>query len=167
MAPRNKSMRRRIAVSILAAVLLVGLYSMIFSFSGQDGEESGSISRYVSEKCVEVANTLVGNKWTKVFKDSLAEYLEHPIRKLAHFSEYACMGILVYTLLRQWRAGNKKTYLLVALWVCLSAMGDEFHQTFVPGRSGNPFDVCLDTCGGCFGIFLSVITEKCIPRLKR
>lgn len=150
----------------MAAVLLVGLYSLLFSFSGQDGEASSSVSRRVSEKCVEIANNLTGNEWTHGFKESLAEDLEHPIRKLAHFSEYACMGMLVYILLRQWRSGDNKMYMQVLVWVCVSAIADELHQTFVPGRDGNVLDVCLDTCGGIFGIFIMRITEKCIGRFR-
>ena len=37
--------------------------------------------------------------------------------------------------------------------VFLSAAGDEFHQTFISGRSGNFGDVLLDTAG-ITGIFL-------------
>lgn len=34
----------------MAAILLVLLYRLIFVFSGQDGEESGSLSAMISEK---------------------------------------------------------------------------------------------------------------------
>lgn len=37
------------AVSVMAAILLVLLYRLIFVFSGQDGEESGSLSAMISE----------------------------------------------------------------------------------------------------------------------
>ena len=149
---------RRILVSAAAAVLLAALYSMIFRFSAQDAEESGSLSQFVSEKCVDIVNVLTGSRWSEVKKAGLAEYIEHPVRKLAHFSEYACMGVLVYVLLSQWLKKGARRNLLTAVWVFLSAAGDEFHQYFVPGRYASFMDVLLDTCGGVFGMLFCICT---------
>ena len=91
-----KNNKKKIAVSVVAAILLVLLYLLIFAFSGQDGEKSGSLSSMISEKCAELLNAISGKHWTQNVIDSMAAYFEHPIRKLAHFSEYACMGVLLY-----------------------------------------------------------------------
>ncbi len=163
---QTESITRKIIVSIVSGILLLTLYSLIFSFSDQDAEQSGSLSRMISEKCVEIFNDLSGNGWTERVIEEWAEYFEHPIRKFAHFAEYACMGVLVYTLLRQWMKRTKRLYLITTLWVFLSAAGDEFHQLFVPGRWGSFADVCLDTCGGIFGILCCVLLEKCYRRFK-
>ena len=48
------------AVSVMAAILLVLLYLLIFAFSGQNGEESGSLSAMISEKCAELLNAISG-----------------------------------------------------------------------------------------------------------
>lgn len=154
-------------VTVPAAVLLLALYMLIFGFSAQDGEQSGSLSQMISEKCVEFINTLSGRHWSRVFMENLAEYFEHPIRKLAHFSEYACMGVLVFVILSQWLERGKRRYLLNVLWVFLSAAADEFHQYFVPGRYASFADVCLDTCGGVFGILLCLFVRKTISKGKR
>lgn len=45
----RSSKKRKMAVSVMAAILLVLLYRLIFVFSGQDGEESGSLSAMISE----------------------------------------------------------------------------------------------------------------------
>lgn len=156
---RNVIPYKKIAVSVAAAVFLVLLYAIIFSFSAQDGEESGGLSHYIAEKCVELFNSMTGKRWSQVVVDGWTAYWEHPIRKLAHFSEYACMGILVYILWRPWKARNKRLYLLAVLWVAVSAAGDEFHQLFVPGRYGSPADVLLDTFGGMFGVWVCVMAE--------
>lgn len=163
----DKDRRRRKAVTAVAGFLLFLLYLMIFSFSGQNGEQSGGLSRMISEKCVELINSLSGRHWTLLVREELAAYFEHPIRKLAHFSEYACMGILVYTMARPWMDRGRKLYGLVILWVFLSAAGDEFHQLFVPGRYGSFADVCLDTCGGCFGVLLSQWADRILSSPKR
>lgn len=155
------------AVTIVAAVVLLLLYSLIFSFSDQDAEQSGSLSYMISEKCVAFLNTLSGKNWTTVFQQELALYFEHPIRKLAHFAEYAFMALLVYTMWRPWIARGKKLYVLVMVWVFISAAGDEIHQLFVPGRYGSLADVLLDTSGGAFGVLFCVILEKRFTRKHR
>lgn len=159
-------MGRRGLVTLAAAVLLGALYSLIFRFSAQDGGESGSLSRMISEKCVEFANWLSGSGWNAAREAELAEWLEYPLRKLAHFSEYACMGILVYTLWSQWIARRKPLCALTVVWVFLSASGDEFHQYFVPGRCASFTDVLLDTCGGASGMLFSLAVCALYRKLK-
>lgn len=156
----NRGLLRRCLISAAATMLLLLLYGIIFSFSAQDAEESGSISYLVSEKCVEIADSVSGRNWTEDFKETIIRQIEHPIRKLAHFSEYACMGVLICTLCRQWQKRSRGLYLLMILWVFISAAADEFHQYFVPGRWSSPADVLLDTCGGAFGILFCILLEK-------
>ena len=78
--------------------------------------------------------------------------MEHPVRKMAHFSEYACMGALLFLLWSQWIRQGWVLRILVTVWVLLSAAADEFHQYFVPGRYASVADVLLDTCGGVCGM---------------
>lgn len=163
-AGKQGAVLKKYLITVAAGVLLFLLYGMIFAFSAQDAEESGSVSRYVSEKCVEAADILSGRTWTEAFKEALEARIEHPIRKLAHFSEYACMGILVYTLWRQWKRRGRGLYLLTVIWVFLSAAGDELHQYFIPGRWASPADVLLDTCGGVFGMLMCIFLESILER---
>lgn len=78
-----KNNKKKIAVSVVAAILLVLLYLLIFAFSGQDGEESGSLSSMISEKCAELLNAISRETLDTECVDSMAAYFEHPIRKLA------------------------------------------------------------------------------------
>lgn len=142
------------------------LYLMIFNFSEQDGEQSGSLSQMISEKCAEIINILSGKHWSDAVVAGWAEYFEHPIRKLAHFTEYACMGVLVYVLWSQWLRQGRRLYCLTVLWVLVSAAGDEIHQLFVPGRYGSPADVLLDTCGGAFGMLLCILAYRIYRRRR-
>lgn len=121
---------------------------------------SGNLSHLISQKCVELINSLTGRNWTEVFMESLADYFENPVRKLAHFAEYALMGALLYIMWRPWKERNYKLYLLIVLWVFVSAAGDELHQLFVPGRYGSAADVLLDTLGGFCGMLCCVFIEK-------
>lgn len=52
---------------------------------------------------------------------------------------------------------------------CLSlcffyACSDEFHQLFVPGRSGEFRDVCIDLLGSCIGLLLFFLLKKVVHR---
>jgi VanZ family protein len=82
--------------------------------------------------------------------------LHHYIRKTGHFLGYGAVG---FTFLRAWlhtldRRGRRsltawrlQSSLLAILSTALVASGDEFHQTFIPSRTGSPMDVLLDTIG--------------------
>lgn len=158
---------KRILITAVTAVLLGLLYSVIFGFSAQDAEQSGSLSLQLSGKCAEILNSLSGGRWSSDELYEMAEVLEHPLRKLAHFSEYGCMGVLVYVLLSQWTAGGRKRYLLTMLWVFLSAAGDELHQYFVPGRYASFSDVMLDTGGGVCGMLFCVLAAVLYEKGRR
>lgn len=165
--PVNREKSRKWLVTIVTGIFLLVLYAVIFSFSAQDGEESGSLSALLSELCVGFLNAVSGKHWTEQFMGALASYFEHPIRKLAHFGEYAMMGVLVYILLRQWRDRSRRLYCVIIIWVFLSAASDELHQYFVPGRYSSFADVLLDTSGGIFGIWCMTILEKHIRKQKK
>lgn len=152
--------KRKILVSILSGILLLLLYGVIFSFSAQDGKKSGSVSTEVAKRCVEVVNVVGRKNWTQASKKAMIQSFEHPVRKTAHFLEYTCMGLLVNILLGQWLPAGKRRYFLTILWIFLSASADEFHQLFVPERSGNFVDVLIDTSGGTFGLLLCILVTK-------
>lgn len=162
----NPGMLKKILITVPAAILLLALYVVIFGFSAQDAEQSGSLSMRISESAVELLNSLVGGRWSRQFLEELALYFEHPVRKLAHFGEYMCVGILVHMIWSQWMKRGKGLYLLTVIWVFVSGALDEFHQLFVPGRWGSFADVCLDTCGGAFGLLLCVVLGKLWKRRK-
>lgn len=141
----------RMGYTILASLALFALYCVIFGFSAQDGETSGGLSLRISRMGIEFWNELTGKNWTEGVIARAAAYFEHPLRKLAHFAEYAVMGALVHSLWACWGRRGKKWLFVSGIWVMVSAAADELHQYFVPGRSGNLPDVLLDTCGGIFG----------------
>lgn len=159
-------MKKKLLITIPAVFLLVGLYCLIFSFSSDEGEESSSKSHLVSQTCVEIVNQVTGRKWTQAVKNQLADYYEHPIRKLAHFSEYCLMGILLFVIWSQWIPRNRVFCCLILAWVFLSAGADEIHQLFVNGRDGNMIDVLIDTLGGAFGLFVSFRIARLFRRRR-
>jgi VanZ family protein len=76
-------------------------------------------------------------------------FLHHIIRKSAHLTEYFIFSMLI---LRGIRAGQKGLHLrwvlVTILIVACYASLDEYHQSFVPGRTAAVGDVLIDTTGG-------------------
>lgn len=76
------------------------------------------------------------------------ETLNFAARKLAHFSEYAILFSLAYWVCRsRFKVTAKIALPLVLASVILFAISDEFHQSFVPGRSPQVRDVLIDSLG--------------------
>lgn len=70
--------------------LLITIFVLIFNFSSQNGEESGSLSKMVTEKIV---NTLPYIKDLDFDdKEKIIENGEIIVRKLAHLSIYTLVG---------------------------------------------------------------------------
>jgi VanZ family protein len=83
------------------------------------------------------------------------EVLHHYVRKSGHFVGYGMLGLLW---LRSWwismpRASFGLKAVLTVLGTGLVASADEFHQFFLPNRTGIPSDVLLD-CSGAVALLL-------------
>lgn len=78
------------------------------------------------------------------------------VRKLAHVTLYAVLGILTAWAMMAFQLTKRK----VVLWAVLIGAGyaitDEFHQLFVQGRSGEFPDVLIDTTGAVIGVLTAV-----------
>jgi len=88
------------------------------------------------------------------------------VRKAAHFSLYALLGILWYAPMYSWTNGAKKSACLSWMATALYAVSDEIHQKFVPGRSGELRDVLIDSAGAAVGILLVYVIVKIILRKR-
>lgn len=73
--------------------------------------------------------------------------------KFFHMLEYGIFGLLLARAFKnsssQFLMGN--FLILTCLVSCLYGITDEFHQSFVPGRESNVWDVLFDTIGAFFG----------------
>ena len=80
------------------------------------------------------------------------------LRKLAHFTEFACLGLLLCWL---WSMLHAKKWQLWGLLcgICAAAI-DETIQCFVPDRGPAIKDVGIDTLGVCLGIVIIYIIRK-------
>ena len=150
-------------INILRAILIILLLIMfgtIFNFSNQNGDKSGSLSREVTEKVTQNINSI--QKLEKSEKEKVLNKIEHHIRKLAHFSLYFTVGILAMSLMSTFDLKNIKRAEISLGISALYAVTDEFHQLFVPGRSGQVKDVLLDSCGAAVGLLILLLVTMLI-----
>ena len=77
-------------------------------------------------------------------------------RKLAHLTEYAILGFLAARAFRtsERTAINSRWFLISLAIIVVYALGDEYHQTFVPTRTGSIYDSFIDMAGGLFALIL-------------
>lgn len=74
------------------------------------------------------------------------------LRKSAHITEYAVLAILTCRVFSHKKTGR---YLLASFCLAvLYAMSDEWHQTFVIGRTGALLDVAIDSFGAMLGLII-------------
>jgi VanZ family protein len=75
--------------------------------------------------------------------------LHHIIRKCGHFTEYFILSLLILRGIRAGRQDARIGWALAAIAIVAGyAALDEFHQSFVPGRTPAVTDVLIDTIGG-------------------
>jgi len=92
------------------------------------------------------------------------------IRKGGHVFGYGLLSILLF---RAWRetlpvvSGARWTFRwanIAVLGTALVASLDEWHQSFIPSRTGNVRDVLLDTCAGLGAQILVVLWTMVFAR---
>ena len=123
---------------VLAWTLLILWMLFIFIMSSFNGVMSSNQSGSIA--------VLIYN----LFDISDTEKVSFIVRKCAHVSEFFILGILVINLISKY---NVKYSYLISFIVCvLYASSDEFHQLFVPGRSGQVTDIFIDMIGVVLGL---------------
>ena len=90
------------------------------------------------------------------------------LRKTGHFVGY---GLLALAWLRAWWLTLPKSVfltdaMLALLGTAMTASADELHQTFLPGRTGTPWDVLID-CSGAITLQLVVYVSMRLFKPKK
>ena len=138
MSTRN---RKRLWNTLLG-VLLVLTLCFIWGNSLLSRENSAAFSGKVVELLTPIFSSL-----------SMEGPDEHVIRKLAHFTEYAILGLELAALFFINRGRSFKSVCLSALCALAAASADETIQLF-SGRAAMLKDVLLDFSGALTGILL-------------
>ena len=132
-------MRVKIIFPVLTAAMIIFIWAHSFMSADLSSEESGFVTEIIKN----------------IFHIT-GDNTEGIVRKCAHFSEYAILGILI--------AADGILYLsrpitLISVFSgLLTAHIDETIQLFTPGRSGEILDVWIDFSGCITGlVFIAVI----------
>ena len=144
---------------------LIAIFVTIFGFSNQNSTTSAGLSQKVTNFVVELIPSI--KNMQELEKENVVDRIESIIRKIAHYSIYTLVGILLMGLMSTY---NIKEFDRIAVSLIVGvvyASTDEIHQAFVPGRGPLVTDVILDSMGVLTGIFIFMLVVKMICKVRR
>ncbi len=153
---RDISLRRKVGAAV-SITMVAAIILLLFVFSGQNSDESSALSGRVTAFIIRLLRL-----------EELGLPLgraEFFVRKAAHFTIYSVLGVGL--------CGTAQCLLLRMRFFAASLAGifiaamDEFHQLFVPGRSGSPLDVLLDYCGVAAGYLVCFCAIHIVLKISK
>lgn len=145
-------MQKKIFLRIIFLILIVLWMILIFGLSNQNGEESSSLSKKIASFFTKDIQTI--------------NIIEPYIRKIAHLSEYACGGILFFSLFLTYDFSERKRMILSFVIGVEYAIVDEIHQLFIINRAGRVVDVYIDSIGVAIGVCMTLLFYKLYTKKK-
>lgn len=134
--------------------LIVFWMILIYYFSQQTVHESIRVSIVATMISTSILEFLFPNS---IFEE---EYIHHVVRKLAHFTIYFILGILVSYLLNIGKTKERRIIFLAFICCLLFAISDETLQLFIYGRGAQVSDVFIDITGASLGILFVYLSRK-------
>lgn len=139
---------------------------IIFNFSSKPAAISGESSLTIANQIMKIYEKITAVHYEESDRMEQLLILDHYVRKTAHVTEYAILAAAFA--LPLWMR-KRKGFGLWGLSVLLTAgyaATDEFHQRFIPGRSGVLKDVMIDSFGAALGALIFLIAATIITRGK-
>lgn len=137
---------------ILLALIIIWMI-IIFILSSKSSVDSLNDSNFITDIIIGFLEKI----FDKEFNVDIIDYI---VRKCAHLFEYFVLGILVVLYLNTFNIDVKKQICISILFCVFYSLTDEFHQLFIPGRSGKILDVFVDLIGSIFGILIVKKNKK-------
>lgn len=153
---RNLKKKRIFSHNKYLPTILFFLWMLvIFLFSMENGELSSDTSGGVIGL---IGRVLYPDfeSWTPEAQLAFVEGISYPVRKAAHMTEYAILASLGLWMFHAWHKPIRRAAAYAFLCSVAYAATDEFHQLFVPGRSGQVTDVLIDSAGAFLGLMLAL-----------
>ncbi len=141
-------MKKYIAFTFLFLWLVI-----IFLFSCESAKDSTKTSKSFTKQVIVVVEKITKIDLDEMGKDKVIDKTFKVVRKFAHFFEYFVLAVLLMFVFQYYLEVNIKLVILVCCIGLLYSITDEFHQLFVPGRTGRVVDVLVDFLGICLGSF--------------
>ena len=136
---------------IIKWILFIFWLLLIFIFSNQP--QSAKHTR-----------DIIGNLIPYIRTSNLLDIVNYIIRKSGHFTEYFILCLLTTSLLKEYTKNEIIIIISSLIFRFLYACGDEFHQSFIKGRTSQFSDVLIDTSGSIIYIIIYIIKIKKIPK---
>ena len=147
----NNKLKAFAASKVFSYGLVLCWMVLIFLMSHQEGETSSNLSSGITLTLARAWTYFTGVENVDL---SLISFLT---RKSAHFVSYLILSLLIY----RTAATPSIKYGLLSLGLSMVYAGsDEFHQTFISGRSGELRDVIIDSLGALTGIVFYFFFRK-------
>lgn len=135
---------------IIAWTIALLWMALIFKLSSEVATDSDGLSKGIAQFIMNLLH----------ISSSAMDYINHIVRKNAHFFAYLVLGILVRNAFKQSCFSGLKLYLITFIVCIVYASSDEFHQRFVAGRSPQITDVLIDSSGSALGLLITFVINK-------
>ena len=140
---------------LLAYGLLIAWALVIFYLSSEGSDASSGRSDVIVQTVQSWGVATTGT-----------DFMTFLVRKSAHIIAYFMFGGLAYNVIRHYKLPVRRALVASGAIVLVYALSDEFHQLFVPGRSGELRDVVIDTAAGVMGVCLAYLIHRKYVRIK-
>jgi len=138
---------------LILIVLVIGLVTFIFLLSNQPAMQSSNLSNSIASYTLPFIDKICDSDLT------LKEW-DHMLRKLAHFSLFFFLAIIVVIICKLSRFSWRRASIITLLISMGYAIVDESHQLFVVGRGASMRDVAIDSAGAIIGIVVVFIVGR-------
>ena len=138
-------------------------YRLIWNFSAQPAAVSGDLSDRLLGRLLALFSPAfsAGDGPVQTAAVELLSFFE---RKAAHMFLYFILILLLWLALAPLLRSTGRQLSAAALLCGALAALDEYHQTMVPGRSGQMRDVLIDLSGAALAVALAMLLRWCIHR---
>ena len=156
--------RRKLWLRLALWALVIAWMAVIFHFSAQAADDSDRTSGRVVAWLIDHFD----RSFSSLSPEAQLQRMEawsFAVRKLAHFLIFAVLGFLSFAAFSADLPPRKAFPAALGLGAARAVL-DEVHQAFVPGRSCEFRDVCIDFAGVLLGAAFLLLIFSCIQRKK-
>ena len=156
--------RRKLWLRLALWALVIAWMAVIFHFSAQAADDSDRTSGRVVAWLIDHFD----RSFSSLSPEAQLQRMEawsFAVRKLAHFLIFAVLGFLSFAAFSADLPPRKAFPAALGLGAARAVL-DEVHQSFVPGRSCEFRDVCIDFAGVLLGAAFLLLIFSCIQRKK-
>ena len=159
-------MKARTVLKIVFIAATVFLLIVIFIMSAKPANESAELSLSVDIGLCRLFRCDF-DRLSEEEQLKVASEIDHFVRKSAHFLEFTALGALFCADFLLFDLKWFKCLIFAFLSGAATAVSDEIHQSFVPGRSCEITDMLLDSSGVLVGCLLSLLIFFIIANIKK